>query len=60
MFKAIAVIGPHQSGKTTLEKDLFINKPNVNFENPDIRFLATEDPSNSWKSLLQEMNIPAE
>jgi len=44
MFKAVAVIGPRQSGKTTLVKSLFLDKPYVNFENPDIRIFATEDP----------------
>ena len=44
MFKAVAVIGPRQSGKTTLVKGLFVNKPYVSFENPDIRLLATDDP----------------
>lgn len=44
MFKAVAVIGPRQSGKTTLVKSLFTDKPYVNFENPDIRLSATDDP----------------
>jgi uncharacterized protein len=44
LFKAVAVIGPRQSGKTTLVKSLFNNLPYVNFENPDIRILASDDP----------------
>ena len=44
MFKAVAVIGPRQSGKTTLVKSLFPLKQYVDFENPDVRFLANEDP----------------
>ncbi len=43
-FKAVAVIGPRQSGKTTLVRYIFKNKPYVNFENPDIRLYAMEDP----------------
>jgi len=43
-FKAVAVVGPRQSGKTTLVKHIFKNKLYVNFENPDIRIFATEDP----------------
>lgn len=43
-FKALAVIGPRQSGKTTLVKDLFKNKPYVSLENPDSRNFAVEDP----------------
>ncbi|AFU68884.1 ATP-binding protein, P-loop_NTPAse superfamily [Psychroflexus torquis ATCC 700755] len=43
-YKAIAVIGPRQSGKTTLVKLVFPDKPYVNLENPDIRNFASEDP----------------
>ena len=43
-FKAIAVIGPRQSGKTTLVKNTFPNKPYVSLENPDTRQFALEDP----------------
>ena len=43
-FKAVAVVGPRQSGKTTLVKMIFKNKPYVNLENPDIRLFAIEDP----------------
>lgn len=43
-FKAIAVTGPRQSGKTTLVKELFKHKPYVSLENPDARRFAIEDP----------------
>jgi predicted AAA+ superfamily ATPase len=43
-FKAVAVIGPRQSGKTTLAKFVFPGKPYVNLENPDTRRFAKEDP----------------
>ncbi|MDI1354667.1 MAG: ATP-binding protein [bacterium] len=43
-FKAVAVIGPRQSGKTTLVKSLFKNKPYASLENPDIMRFALEDP----------------
>jgi uncharacterized protein len=43
-FKALAVIGPRQSGKTTLVKSLFSKKPYVNLENPDNRSFAIDDP----------------
>lgn len=43
-FKAVAVIGPRQSGKTTLVRHTFGNKPYVNLENPDIRQFAMDDP----------------
>ena len=43
-YKAIAVVGPRQSGKTTLVKLVFPDKPYVNLENPDVRNFALEDP----------------
>lgn len=43
-FKAIAVVGPRQSGKTTLARQVFPEKKYVSLENPDIRQFATEDP----------------
>lgn len=44
VFKAVAVIGPRQSGKTTLTKICFPDKPYLSLENPDIRAFANEDP----------------
>ncbi|MDA3905335.1 MAG: ATP-binding protein [Bacteroidales bacterium] len=43
-FKAVAIVGPRQSGKTTLVRMIFKDKPYVNLENPDIRLFAIEDP----------------
>lgn len=43
-YKAVAVIGPRQSGKSTLVKKVFPNKPYVSLENPDVRTFALEDP----------------
>ncbi len=40
----ITLTGPRQSGKTTLVKSLFPNKPYVSLENPDTRQFALEDP----------------
>ena len=42
-FKAVAVVGPRQSGKTTLVRSVFRDKPYVNLENPDVRAFAMED-----------------
>ncbi|MBP9152286.1 MAG: AAA family ATPase, partial [Flavobacteriales bacterium] len=38
------LVGPRQSGKTTLVKITFPEKPYVSLENPDERALANEDP----------------
>ncbi len=43
-YKAVAVTGPRQSGKTTLVKSVFANKPYISLENPDTRLFAMEDP----------------
>lgn len=43
-FRSVAVIGPRQSGKTTLCRRLFPDKPYVSLENPDILDFATSDP----------------
>ncbi|WP_242203347.1 ATP-binding protein [Aestuariivivens insulae] len=43
-YKAIAVVGPRQSGKTTLVKSVFPDKPYESLETPDIRAFALEDP----------------
>jgi predicted AAA+ superfamily ATPase len=49
-YKAIAVLGPRQSGKTTLVKACFGNKPYVSLENPDMRTFAIDDPKGFLKN----------
>lgn len=43
-FPAVGLLGPRQSGKTTLAKELFPKKPYVSFENQDNILLVTKDP----------------
>lgn len=43
-YPAIVVTGPRQSGKTTLTKHVFKDKPYVSFENPDILEMSQADP----------------
>lgn len=43
-YRAIAVVGPRQSGKTTLVRRVFPEKSYVNLENTDMRRFAIEDP----------------
>ncbi|MEO6166472.1 MAG: ATP-binding protein [Chitinophagales bacterium] len=50
-FKAIAVIGPRQSGKTTLVKKTFPDKRYYSLENPDLRNFALEDPRGFLKTM---------
>ncbi len=44
MFKVVAITGPRQSGKTTLVKSVFPDKPYITLENPDNRQFALDDP----------------
>ena len=43
-FKVVAVVGPRQSGKTTLAKAVFAAKPYASLEDPDLLRFAQEDP----------------
>lgn len=43
-FPVITVTGPRQSGKTTLAKTVFADKPYVSLEDPDVRRMALDDP----------------
>ena len=43
-FRSVAVIGPRQSGKTTLCRAVFPQKPYISLENPDTLEFATSDP----------------
>lgn len=43
-FKAVAVVGPRQSGKTTLVRAVFPEKPYASLEDPDTRTWAVSDP----------------
>jgi predicted AAA+ superfamily ATPase len=42
-FRALSIVGPRQSGKTTLSKLLFGNKPYISLENPNTQSKAEED-----------------
>ena len=43
-YPIVTVIGPRQSGKTTLVKQAFPHKAYVSLEDPDVRSFAMEDP----------------
>lgn len=43
-FPIVALTGPRQSGKTTLARAAFPDKPYVSLENPDEREFAEQDP----------------
>ncbi len=43
-YPVVTLTGPRQSGKTTLVKSVFPNKPYVTLEDPDTRRFAIDDP----------------
>jgi predicted AAA+ superfamily ATPase len=43
-YPVVTLTGPRQSGKTTLAKSQFPDKPYVTLEDPDTRRYATDDP----------------
>lgn len=43
-YTVVSVMGPRQSGKTTLVKNVFNDMPYTNLEEPDKRLLAQQDP----------------
>lgn len=62
VFKSVALLGPRQSGKTTLVKSLFPDKKYVSLENPDTRKYAQEDPrgfleANSEGAIFDEIQL---
>ena len=52
-FKVVAVIGPRQSGKTTLVKAVFPHLPYISLENPDVRRFALEDTRGFLSTYIQ-------
>lgn len=44
LYPVVTVLGPRQSGKTTLCRMAFAHKPYVNLEQPDVREFALQDP----------------
>ena len=45
-YPVITIIGPRQSGKTTLVRSIFKEKEYISLENLDNRAFATADPKN--------------
>ncbi|MCP5492667.1 MAG: ATP-binding protein [Chlamydiales bacterium] len=47
----VTITGPRQSGKTTLVRHCFPNKPYINLESPDVRNAAIADPRGFFSRL---------
>ena len=43
-FPIVTITGPRQSGKTTLAKAIFSDRPYFSLEDPDVRIWAQDDP----------------
>lgn len=52
-YPIVTVLGPRQSGKTTLVRHVFSHKPYVNLEDPETRDLATTDPRRFLERYLE-------
>lgn len=50
-YPVIAIMGPRQSGKTTLVRDVFAHHNYISLEDYDIRMLALNDPRRFLKDL---------
>lgn len=62
-FDCITLLGPRQSGKTTVVKKLFSDYHYINLENPEDRLIYAEDPKSLFaqytKIILDEIqNVP--
>lgn len=52
-YPIVTLVGPRQSGKTTLARMVFPDKPYVTLEDPDMRRFAMEDPRSFLASYQQ-------
>lgn len=56
-FPVVALLGPRQSGKTVISKEVFSQYRYVNLENADVRFAAKQDPRQFIKSFSNDVGV---
>ncbi len=56
-FPAVGILGPRQSGKTTIARNLFPTYKYLNLEELDTRAFAAEDPRRFLKALENEQGV---
>lgn len=56
-FPVVAILGPRQSGKTTLARKYFNRHRYINLENPEFRAFATEDPNRFLREFENDYGI---
>ena len=52
-YPVVTVLGPRQSGKTTLSRMTFPDMPYRSLENPDTRHMAQSDPRGFSRNFLK-------
>jgi len=56
-FPVLAVLGPRQSGKTTLSQAVFSKHTHLSFEDLELRAFAQEDPQGFLKEHKSNMGL---
>ena len=56
-YQIVTIIGPRQSGKTTLAKKVCENYSYINLENPETRFIAKNDPKSIFNKYKKNLII---
>ena len=56
-FPVVGILGPRQSGKTTLAKNTFEKHTYVSLENPDVKALAISDPRRFFKAYQNDHGL---
>lgn len=56
-FPVVAILGPRQSGKTTLAQNFFANHLYLNLEDPEMREMAYSDPKGLLRKYENEHGI---